>query len=114
PWMKEEKKLIEKAILKGKRVIGICLGAQLIADVLGARVFPNKEKEIGWFPIELTEEGQKSPFFAGFNKTETVFHWHGDTFEIPKGAEHIASSKVCENQAFLFDHKVLGLQFHLE
>ncbi|HEY8400287.1 MAG TPA: type 1 glutamine amidotransferase [Cytophagaceae bacterium] len=114
PWMKEEKKLIEKAILKGKRVIGICLGAQLIADVLGARIFPNKVKEIGWHPIELTEEGQKSTLFSDFNQQETVFHWHGDTFETPKGAEHIARSSACENQAFIFDHKVLGLQFHLE
>lgn len=114
PWMKEEKKLIEKAILKGKRVIGICLGAQLIADVLGARVYPNKDKEIGWLPIEFTEAAEKTGMFSEFQKYETVFQWHGDTFELPKGAVHIAQSEGCANQAFLFDHKILGLQFHME
>lgn len=110
PWLKKEKKFIEKAIAKGKKVVGICLGAQLIADVLGAKVYPNGEKEIGWHPIEF----KPSPLLQGFPPSLTVFHWHGDTFELPKDAAHLASSKACENQAYLYGEKVLGLQFHME
>lgn len=114
PWLKSEKYLIEKAIRKGKTVLGICLGAQLIADVLGARVYPNRVKEIGWFPIELTEAGQRSPLFGFLPERLEVFQWHGDTFDLPTGAIHIARSEACLHQAFVYDERVIGLQFHLE
>jgi GMP synthase-like glutamine amidotransferase len=114
PWLTEEKRFIEKAIVRGKTVIGICLGAQLIADVLGAQVYKNPVKEIGWMPIELTEEGKKSALFKDFPKEQTVFQWHGETFDLPSGAVHIAQSKDCPNQAFMYGKNVVGLQFHLE
>jgi len=114
PWLKGEKRFIEKAISKGKAVLGICLGAQLIADVLGARVHPNRVKEIGWFPIELTGAGQRSSLFGFLPQQLVVFHWHGDTFDLPAGAVHIARTEACANQAFVYDERVIGLQFHLE
>jgi GMP synthase (glutamine-hydrolysing) len=114
PWLADEKRAIDQAIQQGKVVLGICLGAQLIASVLGARVFPNPHKEIGWFPIELTTEGQQSPLFGFLPKQFSVFHWHGDTFDLPRGAVHLASSAACQNQAFVWEHRVVGLQFHLE
>jgi len=114
PWLVHEKLTIERAIRQGKIVIGICLGAQLIADVLGARVYPNRFKEIGWFPIELTEAGQQSPLFGFLPKRLNVFHWHGDTFDLPADAVQIARSEACEHQAFVYDERVIGLQFHME
>ncbi|WMJ71760.1 type 1 glutamine amidotransferase [Cytophagaceae bacterium ABcell3] len=114
PWLVQEKQFIEKAIAKGKKVIGICLGAQLIADVLGAKVYKNAHKEIGWHNITLTEKALASPLFQGFNKDEKVFQWHGDTFDIPTGATNIASSEVCQHQGFVYKNQVLALQFHLE
>ncbi|HWZ23486.1 MAG TPA: type 1 glutamine amidotransferase [Cytophagaceae bacterium] len=113
-WMAEEKRFIEKAIVRGKKVIGICLGAQLIAEVLGSKVYKNKEKEIGWMPLKLTPEGKKANVFSDFTDGQNVFHWHGDTFDLPNGAIQLASSEACEQQAFLYDNQVLGLQFHLE
>jgi GMP synthase-like glutamine amidotransferase len=113
-WMTEEKKFIEKAILRGKKVIGICLGAQLIADVLGSRVYKNKEKEIGWMPLQLTEEGKKAHVFSDITDGQNVFHWHGDTFDLPNGSVQLARTEACEQQAFLYDGHVLGMQFHLE
>jgi GMP synthase (glutamine-hydrolysing) len=110
-WLTEEKRFIERAIKNGKTVIGICLGAQLIADVLGAKVTQNAFKEIGWFPVELTAE---SAAFHSLPKQFNALHWHGDTFELPRGAVHLARSKACENQAFVSEEKVLSLQFHLE
>jgi len=86
----------------------------LIADVLGARVLRNRQKEIGWFPIQLTEAAKTVPLFASWRKTFNAFHWHGDTFQLPSGAVHIASSKGCENQAYVYGERVIGLQFHLE
>lgn len=114
PWLLREKIFIEQAIKHDKIVLGICLGAQLIADVLGAKISPNTEKEIGWFPIELTPEAQAFPVFSDFPNPLTVFHWHGDTFEIPQGATRMAKSEGCDNQAFIYNEKVIGLQFHLE
>jgi len=114
PWMKKEKELIAKAIDKKKKVLGICLGAQLIADVLGAKVCKNKEKEIGWLPINLTEEAKNNPLFSDFKLKPTVFQWHGDTFDIPSGAKRIASSEACENQGFIYGDNVAAFQFHLE
>jgi GMP synthase (glutamine-hydrolysing) len=114
PWLMSEKRIIEGAIRQGKVVIGICLGAQLIADVLGARVYPNRFKEIGWHPIELTESGQHSPLFGFLPRRLNVFHWHGDTFALPVDAVHIARSEACQHQAFVYDERVVGLQFHME
>ncbi len=115
PWLTEEKEFIEQCIKADKKILGICLGAQLIADVLGAKVYKNSHKEIGWFPVYLTEEGKKSISFKEFPEEFTAFHWHGDTFDIPKGAVHTAFSKGCKNQAFEYNRgKVVGLQFHLE
>lgn len=113
-WMAEEKRFIEKAIIRGKKVIGICLGAQLIAEVLGSKVYKNKEREIGWMPLQLTPEGKKANVFSDFADGQNVFHWHGDTFDLPNGALQLARTEACEQQAFLYDNHVLGLQFHLE
>jgi GMP synthase-like glutamine amidotransferase len=114
PWLNYEKKFIKKAIDSGKIVIGICLGSQLIANVLGAKVYPNQHKEIGWFDVYLTDEALKSRLFSDFESKIRVFHWHGDTFELPQGAKHLLKSEACEHQCFLYNEKVLGLQFHFE
>lgn len=115
PWLKEEKKFIEKAIQSGKVVLGICLGAQLIADVLGGRVYRNPHKEIGWFNVSLTPEARASRLFSVLPDRFTAFHWHGDTFHLPPGAERTAESEACAVQAFQYDGgRVTGLQFHLE
>ncbi len=112
PWLAAEKAFIGEAIRAGKVVIGICLGAQLIAHVLGSRVYRNAEKEIGWFPVQFT--GPATLLLEGLPEQLTVFHWHGDTFELPEGALHLARTDTCAQQAFLYGDKVLGLQFHLE
>jgi len=113
-WMATEKAFIEAAIEKNKPVLGICLGSQLIASILGARVYANREKEIGWFPIELDPpEVSRTPLQA-LQQRSMVFHWHGDTFDLPKGARHLARSRACENQAFVYGEAIVGLQFHLE
>lgn len=114
PWLASEKDFIRKYIDFGGRVLGVCLGAQLIADILGARVYPNTEKEIGWFPVSLTPTAIDSPFFADLPQPFEAFHWHGDTFDIPEGAKHVLSSEACENQAFEYEERVVGLQFHVE
>ncbi|MGO9214875.1 MAG: type 1 glutamine amidotransferase [Syntrophales bacterium] len=114
PWLAMEKRFIERSMSKGNAMLGICLGAQLIADVLGARVYPNRTKEIGWFPIEITAAGRRSPLFGFLPKRQEVFHWHGDTFDLPAGAVHIARSEACQHQAFVYNERVIGLQFHLE
>jgi len=114
PWLAGEKKLIERAIEAGKHVLGVCLGAQLLADVLGARVHRNRHKEIGWFPVQLTRQAISSGLWADFPDPFPAFHWHGETFEIPAGALHLAKSEACENQAFQFGSTVLAVQFHLE
>lgn len=113
-WLVLEKQWIKKAIEAGKTIIGICLGAQLVAEVLGAKVYPNQYKEIGWYPVEFSNEALGNKLFQGIDKTMTVFHWHGDTFDLPPGAICLASSKACRHQAFLYTEKVLGLQFHFE
>ncbi|GAC1629195.1 MAG: type 1 glutamine amidotransferase [Nevskia sp.] len=115
PWLPAEKALIRAAIAAGKRVLGICLGAQLVADVLGGPVTRNAETEIGWFPLRLTPEGRTHPLLAGLPQTFTGFHWHGDTYALPPGALRLADSAACAQQAFAWDGgRVLGLQFHPE
>jgi GMP synthase (glutamine-hydrolysing) len=86
----------------------------LIASVLGAKIFANPEPEIGWFPIQPVPEGPESAFSTLFRRTPDVFHWHGETFELPPGATHLARSAACEHQAFSIGDRVLGIQFHLE
>ena len=113
PWLEGEKEFIRQAIAAGKIVLGICLGAQLMADVLGGSVIANEHKEIGWFEVRLTVEGRSSPLFSALPDRFTAFHWHGDTFQIPPGAARTAESRACINQAFVLG-KAVGLQFHLE
>jgi GMP synthase-like glutamine amidotransferase len=112
PWLVSEKKFIGQAIHAGKPVLGICLGAQLIASATGARVYSNYEKEIGWFPIYGIPLNNSTIF--GFPSSLNVFHWHGETFDLPSGAIRLAESEACENQAFQIGKSVIGLQFHLE
>jgi len=114
PWLTGEKKFIEKAISSGKTVVGICLGAQLIANVLGARVAKNMWKEIGWHPVFRTGENPGCVVFDKIKDGQNVFHWHGETFDIPHGAVHGLFSEGCRNQGFIYGDKVLALQFHLE
>jgi GMP synthase-like glutamine amidotransferase len=114
PWLIEEKKYIETAIRLGCRILGICLGAQLIADVLGAGIHRNSSKEIGWFPVHLTSAGCDHDGFRQVPRRFMAFHWHSDTFDLPFGAIHLAESEACGHQAFLYNTSVLGLQFHLE
>ena len=111
PFINQELKLIEKSLKIKKPMIGVCLGAQLIASALGAKVQPMGKKEIGFSSLQLTDEGQKSPLeLIG---TTPVLHWHGDQFEIPEGAKRLAETGICPNQAFSYEN-ILALQFHLE
>jgi len=112
PWLIDEKKFIKNVIASGKPTLGICLGAQLIANALGSGVFPNSLKEIGWFPIRPVVAGKTGVFH--FPQETEVFHWHGETFDLPPEAIQIAESKGCKNQAFQIGDSVIGLQFHLE
>ena len=114
PWLTEEKTFIRRSIDAGKFVLGICLGAQLIANSLGARVFKNPYREIGWFPIERKLNTTDSILADVFPEELEVFHWYGDTYELPKGARLLASSEACRKQGFVIDSRVIGLQFHLE
>lgn len=112
PWLISEKKFIEKTIRSGKFVLGICLGAQLVADVLGGKVGRNNHKEIGWFQVRKT--GEESSLLKLLPTEFMAFHWHGDTFDVPHGATRLAESEGCLNQAFEYGKNVVGLQFHLE
>jgi GMP synthase (glutamine-hydrolysing) len=114
PWLKIEKEFIKQAIQVGKKVIGICLGSQLIAAALGNKVYAGKEKEIGFFPVEFTEAALSNHLFNHFSSPYTVFHWHGDTYDLPADAALLASTNPCKHQAYLIGNNVLGLQFHFE
>lgn len=111
PWLRAEKRFIARAIALGRPVLGICLGAQLIASALGARVYPGPHKEIGWHPVRGTSA---EPGSFAFPAEFLAFHWHGETFDLPPGAVCLARSRACRHQAFRFGRNVLGLQFHLE
>jgi GMP synthase-like glutamine amidotransferase len=113
-WLKGEKWFVKQVVESGKPVLGICLGAQLLAEVLGGEVYQGQQKEIGWWPIELDEAFTRHPLGAQFARQMTVFHWHGETFTLPPGAQRIASSAACENQGFIYQDRVIALQFHLE
>ena len=114
PWLIEERRLVGAAVKAGKTVFGICLGAQMIAKVLGGTVSKNREREIGWFNVSRVDGSEQSPLSACFPANAEVFHWHGETFSIPPGAIHLLRSEACENQAFAVGRNVLGLQFHCE
>lgn len=112
PFLRDEMALVHTRLQAGLPLLGICLGAQLMARALGAKVYPLGVKEIGFSPLTLTEAGDASPL-AALGDTP-VLHWHGDQFDIPDGAVHLASTPIGRNQAFAIGNKVLGLQFHLE
>ncbi len=112
PWLSDEKIFIQKAIDANKKILGICLGAQILADVFGAKVYRGSSKEIGWFPIQFNKNKLSDlPFFPD---QITVFHWHGDTFDVPNGATRVASSELTPNQGFIIRNNIIALQFHLE
>ena len=114
PWLAREKRFIGEALHRDKAVIGICLGAQLLACVLGAKVTRNPCVEIGWHPVEKAAQAPQSDLSGFLPDRFPAFHWHGDTFEIPRGAVHLARSQACETQAFAFGDRVAAFQFHLE
>jgi len=122
-WLVPEKRFVRAAIESGLPVLGVCLGAQLIASAMGARVHPGRQKEIGWFPVHAVPAAAQpvgaaakppAPDAFVFPASIDVFHWHGETFDLPAGAVHLARSDACENQAFQLGRSVIGLQFHLE
>ena len=112
PFLKGELKLLETRLAANQPTMGICLGAQLIARALGARVYAGPRKEIGWAPISLTEAGKQS--CTRHLESTSVLHWHGDTFDLPKNAKLLASTEICANQAFSAGDRVIGFQFHPE
>jgi len=123
PWLAGEKQLIREAIQEDRRILGVCLGGQLIASALGKAVVPSPRPEIGWFPVRVRPEASTSRTFAGFGGGFTPFHWHGEMFERPEGAIHLAETSACPNQAFEMEFDggpsrggalVVALQFHLE
>lgn len=113
PWLIKEKEFVRDCIKSGKPVIGICLGSQMIASALGARVYPNTLKEIGWFPVRRIK-GVDSPLFSDMPEELTVFHWHGETFDLPAGAVCIAESAACKHQIFQYGEKTVAFQCHFE
>lgn len=113
PFLKDEIALVERRLKLGRPVFGLCLGSQIIAKALGARVYKGKRKELGWSPLALTEAGRKSAL-AELGSRTSVLHWHGDTFELPRGAELLASTRLYPNQAFGWQSHALGLQCHIE
>jgi GMP synthase-like glutamine amidotransferase len=114
PWLHAEKRLIADCIAMGSPVLGICLGAQIIAEVLGGKVKRNPVKEIGWYPVDKIAQEDPESLFADWPDSFVAGHWHGDTFDLPVGLKPLYSSEACVNQAFVFDRCVVGLQFHVE
>jgi len=114
PNLITELKLIREAVTKELPILGICLGSQLLAKALGAKVKKNPEKEIGWYEVSPTKEGEVDGLMSDFMKEEKIFQWHGDTFDLPHGAKLLASSPLCKNQAFRYGDNIYGFQFHLE
>jgi GMP synthase (glutamine-hydrolysing) len=113
-YLQNEIEHIRAAILGGKPVLGVCLGAQLTARALGARAYANPVKEIGWWPVAFTPHAKCDPLFNGLDGSEVMFQWHGETFDLPAGADLLATSSACRHQAFRWGDRIYGLQFHLE
>jgi len=113
-WLTPELAAVEAAIEARKTVVGICLGAQIIARVLGARVYANPVKEVGWYTVQLTGAAERHPLTEDVPESFTAFHWHGDTFDVPAGAVHLARSEACVHQMYAWSTHVVGMQFHLE
>lgn len=114
PFLKEEDKFLKEAVKEEIPVLGICLGAQLLAKASGAKVKKSDYKEVGWYRVELTEEGKKDPLFKNVPEELCVFQWHEDTFDVPKGGVLLVKGSFCLNQAFRFGRNAYGLQFHME
>ncbi len=114
PFLKDEDAFLKKALSEGVPILGICLGAQLLAKATGARITKAPQKEIGWRQVSLTKEGKADPLFAGLPSRLSVFQWHEDAFEIPPGGALLAESTPCRNQAFRYGRNAYGLQFHVE
>lgn len=114
PWMVSEKRFLRLVIANKKPILGICLGAQLLAEVLGGRVTKGAHREIGWFPVQREDEIKASRFGSLLPEQFEAFHWHGDTFSLPPGALRLGKSEACANQGFIWQEHVIGLQFHLE
>jgi GMP synthase (glutamine-hydrolysing) len=114
PFLETEIDWIRQALAAKLPILGICLGSQLLAKALGSRVYPNRVKEIGWYPLCITDEGQRDQLFAGSADGETTFQWHGDTFDLPTGAVLLATTPQCRHQGFRYGETAYGLQFHLE
>jgi GMP synthase-like glutamine amidotransferase len=114
PWLRDEKAFIKQAVEAGKPILGICLGAQLLADILGARIYENRHMEMGWFPVRASGGENKPEFLQGLPDEITVFHWHSRTFDLPAGAVHLYESEGCKNQGFIYKGRVVALQFHPE
>ncbi len=112
PWLRAEARFIEQGLAAGKKVIGVCLGAQILANILGSRVFQNAEREIGWYPVQFSEGART--LLPALPEFQTVLHWHGDTFDLPPDAIRLAASEACPEQGFLYRKQALALQFHLE
>ncbi len=113
-WLAPEKQFIKRSVSDGKLILGVCLGAQLLAESLGGSVTAMVDREIGWFPVSFTPDGRESGLFRQFPDEFMAFHWHGDCLSIPPKAVHAARSEACEGQAFVYKDRVVGLQFHLE
>jgi GMP synthase-like glutamine amidotransferase len=114
PWLKSERAFMQEALRAGKKIIGFCLGSQLLADALGARVHQHRQFEIGWFPVKKQPVSSDLLSWNSFPEELSVLHWHGDSFDLPEGAQLLASSEACEHQAFSYQKQAIGFQFHLE
>lgn len=114
PGLARELSLLASAVELKRPMLGVCLGAQLLAKATGALVYRNPVKEVGWYPVHFRPEAGEDALFAGISSPQTVFHWHGETFDLPSGSVWLASSAVCAHQAFRLGEHAWGLQFHLE
>ena len=114
PWLTAEKRLVREAVEAGRPFLGVCLGVQLLAAALGARVYESGRPEVGLLEVELTAEGRDDPLFAGVDDLPVTLQWHGDTFDLPQGAVRLARSPMAQNQAFRVGERAYGIQFHLE
>jgi GMP synthase (glutamine-hydrolysing) len=114
PYLEREIRIMREAAARGQPILGICLGAQLLAKALGAEVRRNPFPEIGWFEVRLTATGAMDPILGAMSPAETVLEWHRDTFDLPEGAVRLAGSRRCPNQAFRIGRNIYGFQFHLE